>query len=354
MLVEILLSLILLWDGYFFLRYLFSLRKAYPTREWRPRVSVLIPAYNEEENIEDAVKAALSQDYPSFEVIVVDDGSTDGTYERALSIKDERLRVIRIDHGGKTRALNRGLQISGGEIVVTTDADGILEKNALSRLVERFYSDDVVAVGGQVRVRGKTFLELAQDIEHLRIATFRRAKELDDLSLAPGPISAFRREALLRIGGFVDDLVEDYATTLALKRIGRVVYAPKARVWVKMPSDLGALWRQRKRWFLGDLPKLSSKPLKEKLVFVMSDLVALSDVLFPLAAILTGKFPLLLFFLVLEWAMMYLIVREEGGTILEVLLFPIILWFWAAFYLSLHIYGLIRYTFGKGTEIGWN
>ncbi len=354
MLIETLLAVIILWDASFFVRYVLSLRKKYSSRNWSPMVSVVIPAYNEEENIEDAVKAALSQDYPNFEVIVVDDGSTDGTYEKALSIKDERLRVIRINHGGKTRALNVGLEFSAGEIIVTTDADGLLEKNAVSRLVERFYSDDIAVVGGQVRVRGETFLELAQDIEHLRIATFRRAKELENLSLAPGPISAFRKRSLLKIGGFVNDLVEDYATTLALKKIGRAVYAPGARVWVRMPSGLGALWRQRRRWFLGDLPKLSSKPFKEKLVFIMSDLVALLDVLFPLAALMAGKWSLLLIFLVLEWLMMYLIVRVEGGMLVEVALFPVILWFWAAFYLSLHIYGLILYAFGKKTPSEWN
>ena len=354
MLVEIVLAVILLWDISFFLRYLVSFQKKYLTTDWKPKVSIIIPAYNEAKNIEEAIRAALSQDYPSIEVIVVDDGSEDGTYERALSLKDPRLRVVQIDHGGKTKALNRGLEISAGEIIVTTDADGVLERNAVSRLVERFYSDDIVAVGGQVRVRGRRFLELAQDIEHLRIATFRRAKELENLSLAPGPVSAFRKNALLRIGGFVEDLVEDYATTLALKRLGSVVYAPHAKVWVKMPAGLRALWRQRRRWFLGDLPKLAAKPLGEKLFFVLSDTVALFDVFFPLAALLTGKWFLLLVFLALEWAMMSIIVRVEGGSLLEVLLFPILLWFWAAFYLALHIYGLVHYAFGRETSIEWN
>ncbi len=354
MLVEIVLAVILLWDISFFLRYLASFQKRYPTTDWKPRVSIIIPAYNEAENIGEAIRAALSQDYPNFEVIVVDDGSEDGTYERALSLKDPRLRVVRVEHGGKTKALNRGLEISAGEIIVTTDADGVLERSAVSRLVERFYSDDIVAVGGQVRVRGRRFLELAQDIEHLRIATFRRAKELENLSLAPGPISAFRKSALTRIGGFVEDLVEDHATTLALKRFGRVVYAPHSKVWVKMPTSLKALWRQRRRWFLGDLPKLASKPLKEKLVFAVSDIVSLCDVLFPLAALLTGKLFLLLVFMALEWAMMSIIVKREGGSFFEVLLFPILLWFWAAFYLTLHIYGLVHYAFGRETSIGWN
>lgn len=342
MLVEILLSLILLWDGYFFLRYLLSLRKAYRTREWRPRVSVLIPAYNEEENIEDAVKAALSQDYPDLEVIVIDDGSEDGTYERALSVRDERLKVIKAEHGGKARALNLGLEASSGEIVVTTDADGFLEEKAVSELVRRFYSEDVVAVGGQVRVAGRRFLELAQDVEHLRIAMFRRAKELENLSLAPGPVSAFRREALLEVGGFVEDPVEDYATTIALKRIGRVLYAPTARAWVRMPLTLSSLWRQRKRWFLGDLPKLGAGPLKDRFFLAVSDVIALSDVVFPPMAIALERWGLLVLFVLFEMLTMAVAVRNEGGSKLEILLFPVLLWFWAAFYLFLHVYGYLR------------
>ncbi len=342
MLVEILLSLILLWDGYFFLRYLLSLRKAYPMQEWRPKISVLIPAYNEEENIEDAVKAALSQDYPDLEVIVIDDGSEDGTYERALSVRDERLKVIKAKHGGKARALNLCLEASSGEIVVTTDADGFLEEKAVSELVRRFYSGDVVAVGGQVRVAGRRFLELAQDVEHLRIAMFRRAKELENLSLAPGPVSAFRREALLEVGGFVEDPVEDYATTIALKGLGRVVYSPLARVWVKMPLTLSSLWRQRKRWFLGDLPKLGAGPLKDRFFLAVSDVIALSDVVFPPMAIALERWGLLVLFVLFEMLTMAVAVRNEGGSKLEILLFPVLLWFWAAFYLCLHVYGYLR------------
>lgn len=339
MLTEVLLTIILLWDGYFFLNYLLSLRKYCPTSSWRPKVSVLIPAYNEEKNIKRAIEAALSQDYQDFEVIVIDDGSTDGTYNVASSIKDPRLKVLRIPHSGKAKALNAGFEASSGEIVVTSDADGELERNAVKRLVERFYDERVVAVGGQVRVFPGSFLELAQDIEHLRIAMFRRAHELDNLSLAPGPVSAFRRSSLKRIGGFVDDPVEDYATTIAVKKLGKVVYAPRARTWVRMPTSLRRLWRQRKRWFLGDLPKLGGGPLKERVFLAISDVVAFADVVFPLLAIALGKWPLLLVFLAFETITMTVAVWEEGGLIREIILFPILLWFWAAFYLLLHLYG---------------
>jgi biofilm PGA synthesis N-glycosyltransferase PgaC len=339
MILELLLTLILLWDGYFFLNYLLSLRKDCPTSSWRPKVSVLIPAYNEEKVIGRAITAALSQDYPNFEVIVIDDGSTDGTYNVVSSIADPHLKVIRIPHSGKARALNAGLETSSGEIIVTTDADGELEKDAVRHLVERFYDGGVAAVGGQVRVFPGSFLELAQDIEHLRIAMFRRAHELENLSLAPGPLSAFRRNALEEIGGFVEDPVEDYATTIAIKKLRRVVYAPNARVWVRMPTSIRTLWRQRERWFLGDLPKLGGGPLKGKLFLVMSDIVASADVIFPFLAIAFGRWSLLLVFLAFEIITMSIAVWEEKGLIREILLFPFLLWFWAAFYLLLHLYG---------------
>ncbi|HHI00734.1 MAG TPA: glycosyltransferase family 2 protein, partial [Thermococcus litoralis] len=165
MLLEILLAVIFLWDGYFFVNYLLSLLGVYKTRGWAPFVSILIPAYNEGENIVKSIKSALSQDYPAFEVIVIDDGSEDDTFEKAISLEDSRLRVFRKTHEGKAKALNFGLSKARGEVIVTTDADSLLSPSALRLLVGRFYSPEVVGVGGQVRVLGNSFLEKAQDVE---------------------------------------------------------------------------------------------------------------------------------------------------------------------------------------------
>ncbi|WP_048148094.1 glycosyltransferase [Palaeococcus ferrophilus] len=338
---------VLLWDGYFFINYIISLFKYYRIREWWPKVSILIPAHNEGGKVVDALKAALNQDYPDFEVILVDDGSEDDTYARASTIRDPRLRVYRREHGGKAKALNFALSVSRGEVVVTADADGHLEKNAVKELVMRFYSDDVVGVGGQVRVFGSSFLERAQDAEHLRIAMFRRAKEMEDLSVAPGPISAFRREGLERIGGFVEDVVEDYATTKALKKLGRVVYAPNARVWTEMPQSLRMLWLQRKRWFLGDLKNLGGGFTKEWGFLLLGDVVALFDVVAPPLFLLSGHFALFSLWWLFEVTTMLVPTLMEGGALLNALLFPAIMWFWALFYLTLHVYGYTRKLAGK-------
>lgn len=341
------LVVIFLWDGYFFFNYIISLFRNYRIREWKPRVSIIIPAYNEGRRVLNAIESALAQDYPDFEVIVVDDGSEDETFGAASSLKNARLKVYRVEHGGKARALNFGLSKASGEVVVTTDADSRLEPDAVKELVRRFYSDEVLGVGGQVRVSGGSFLEMAQDAEHLRIAMFRRAKELDDLSLAPGPIAAFRREALERIGGFVEDIVEDYATTKAVKEFGKVVYAPRARVWTKMPKSLAVLWRQRKRWFLGDLKNLGGGFTKDLTFLLLSDVVALLDVIVPPLLLLTGQFELFALWWFFETFTMLLPTLFEGGRLINALLFPVIVWFWAAFYLTLHVYGYLSVLLGK-------
>ncbi|ASJ04528.1 glycosyltransferase [Thermococcus barossii] len=335
------LAVVFLWDGYFFFNYIISLFHNYGIREWTPKVSIIIPAYNEGKRVLRAINSALEQDYPDLEVIVVDDGSEDNTFEVASSVKDPRLRVYRKEHGGKAKALNFGLSKAIGEIIITTDADSYLERDAIKELVRRFYSDEVLGVGGQVRVAGSSFLERAQDAEHLRIAMFRRAKELDDLSLAPGPVAAFRREALERIGGFVEDIVEDYATTKAVKELGKVVYAPRARAWTEMPRSLSALWRQRKRWFLGDLKNLGGGFTKDLTFLLASDVVAFLDVVVPPLLLITGNFALFALWWFFETFTMLLPTLFEGGRLINALLFPLIVWFWAAFYLTLHIYGYL-------------
>ena len=341
MLLEILLGIIFLWDGYFFVNYLISLLTPYKTRMWAPSVTILIPAYNEGGTILQSIKSALSQNYPKLEVIVVDDGSGDDTFEKANSIKDSRLKVFRKKHEGKAKALNFGLQRASGEIITTIDADTLLAPNAIRELVKRIYSKEIVGAGGQIRVLGSSFLERAQDVEHFRIAMFRRAKELEDLSVAPGPLSAFRKTILREIGGFVESKVEDYATTKAIKKLGKVVYAPKAKAYVKMPSKLSELWLQRKRWFLGDLEHLGGGFEKELLFLMLGDFIAFLDIVIPIALTLTGKFGLLLLFIGYEILTALIPILVEGGSLLNAVLFPIFLWFWAVFYLVLHIYGYL-------------
>ncbi len=356
MLVYGVLTLILLWDCYFFSFYLVSLwRNDNREKNWRPLVSVIVPAYNEERNVKTAVASLLESGYPSLEVIVVDDGSSDRTFEAASSVRDERVRVIRKRHGGKASAINTGLKLAKGEIIVVMDADSVLSPGSIDILVRRFYDDDVVAVGGQVRVLVDSLLSLLQDVEHLRIAMFRRAREMDNLGIAPGPLSAFRRETLIKGGGFPMDLVEDYAVTLKLKDTGKVVYAPKAVVWTRMHSSLGRLWRQRVRWTMGDLTKVGISPMRDVLRIIVGDAVAFADVILLPMLYLYSKYALLLW-VTFEVLTMAVPTAVEGAPMrykwVEIAFFPAILYFWALFYLTVHLYCYVRYLIGR-KESGW-
>ncbi|NPA47795.1 MAG: glycosyltransferase family 2 protein [Thermococci archaeon] len=355
------LAVVVSWDLYFFLSYVLKLLKAkIPQRddEWMPAVSVLIPAYNEENNVKSAIESVLSNGYENLEVIVIDDGSSDGTFRAASEMSGMGpVRVVRIEHGGKAKALNAGLSLARGEIVVTMDADCTLRRGAIESLVRRFHSKDVAAVGGQVRVVVDSFLSLMQDAEHLRIAMFRRARELENLSLAPGPLSAFKKKALLDVGGFSQNLVEDYATSMKLKEIGRIVYAPGAVVWTKMHSSLRRLWKQRVRWAIGNLTNLGSEPLGRKIGVVIGDVVTFMDVALPFVLFACSR-PLLILWAGFEIMSMALPAKIEGVPPArgwaEVLLFPAILWLWAVFYASLHTYCYFRfYVLGK-RDTGWS
>ncbi len=352
-LVYVVLMAVVAWDLYFFIPYILALTGTEMKREWEPEVSVIIPAHNEEANIGQAIRSVLESGYKKMEVLIVDDGSEDGTYSEALKLsRDGRVKVIRVEHRGKAGALNEGLKVAKGEIIVTMDADCVMEKAAINRLVERFYNDRVVAVGGQVRVVVESFLSLMQDVEHLRIAMFRRARELENLSIAPGPVSAFRAETLRSAGGFSEDLVEDYATTAKLKKKGRVVYAPGAVVRTRMPSSLRNLWRQRVRWVTGDLGNLRTENLRKKVSIAIGDVVAILDVVLPF--ILIGSPTLLIAWIAFEIGTILPPAIKEGtpekwGWV-EVVAFPLILWLWALFYSSLHIYCYFNfYVLGRKT-----
>ena len=356
--VYLTLMAVVSWDLYFFLSYVARLlTDAIQTRDWKPPVTVLIPAYNEENNIRRAVESVLNSGYDRLNIVVIDDGSSDGTYEMALKTSmEDKVMVIRIEHSGKAKALNEGLKLAEGEVVVTIDADCILKQGAINALVRRFYSDEVVAVGGQVRVQVKSPLSLVQDIEHLRIAMFRRARELDNLSLAPGPLSAFRKRSLIDAVGFQDNVVEDYATTMNLKKLGRVVYSPEAVVWTHMHSSLRKLWRQRVRWTVGNLKNLKSETLKRKLSLVIGDTIALLDVILPFV-LFKYSLPLLVVWIIFEIVTMLVPAVIEGtppkhGWV-EVLSFPAVLWFWAAFYFILHVYCYLRFYILKKRDVEW-
>ncbi len=232
--------------------------RARPAEPFMPPVSIVIPAFNEAVGIERAVESLAASDYPDFEVIVVDDGSTDGTAALVERLGLPQVAVVRQKNAGKPAALNRGLAAARHDVVVMVDADTVFETHTLDRLVRPLSDPGVGAVSGNTKVGNRRgVLGSWQHIEY--VMGFNLDRRLYDLlecmPTVPGAIGAFRRRALDEVGGISEaTLAEDTDVTIALGRAGwRVVYAEDARAWTEAPSSLAALWRQRYRWCYGTL-----------------------------------------------------------------------------------------------------
>jgi len=233
-----------------------------PGWSWGPPVtepvSVIVPAYNEKEGIEAAVRSLAGGDYPDIEVVVVDDGSTDGTAAIVERLALPNVRVIRVPNGGKPNALNTGVALARHDLIVTVDGDTIFEPLSIRMLVQPFADPSVGAVAGNVKVGNRQTLVAAwQHIEYvIGFNLDRRLYEvLNIMPTVPGAIGAFRRSALAAVGGISDEtLAEDTDVTMALCRAGwRVVYEEKARAWTEAPTTLEQLYRQRYRWSYGTM-----------------------------------------------------------------------------------------------------
>jgi cellulose synthase/poly-beta-1,6-N-acetylglucosamine synthase-like glycosyltransferase/peptidoglycan/xylan/chitin deacetylase (PgdA/CDA1 family) len=229
-----------------------------PDPDFHPPVSIVVPAYNEAEVIEAATRSLAASDYPEVEVIVVDDGSTDGTGELAEDLGLERVRVLHEENRGKPGALNLGIAAARHELIVTVDADTLFEPGTLRRLVQPFRDERVGAVAGNTKVGNRQgILGRWQHIDY--VMGFNLDRRLYDalqcMPTVPGAIGAFRREALDEVGRFSGaTLAEDTDITIALGRAGwLVVYAEDARAFTEAPSTLSALWRQRYRWSYGTM-----------------------------------------------------------------------------------------------------
>ncbi|MCU8589987.1 bifunctional polysaccharide deacetylase/glycosyltransferase family 2 protein [Streptomyces sp. A13(2022)] len=223
-------------------------------------VSVVVPAYNEKECIEATLRSLARSTHP-VEIIVVDDGSTDGTAEIAESLGLPGVRVVRQANAGKPAALNNGVRHARHDIVVMMDGDTVFEPDTVRHLVQPFADPAVGAVAGNAKVGNRrTLIGAWQHIEY--VMGFNLDRRMYDLlrcmPTIPGAIGAFRREAVLQAGGMSDDtLAEDTDITIALHRAGwRVVYEEHARAWTEAPGSLGQLWSQRYRWSYGTMQAL--------------------------------------------------------------------------------------------------
>jgi cellulose synthase/poly-beta-1,6-N-acetylglucosamine synthase-like glycosyltransferase len=227
--------------------------------EW-PSVAVLVPAYNEEGYVGPCIDSFLDAEYPEekLEMVVVDDGSTDRTFQEAVSHANEDVRVLQKPNGGKHSALNRGLEETDSELVVCVDADSKVEPGALKELVRTYRSDpETAAVAGNVRVENAdSLVTRLQSLEYIiGINMFRRALDvLGFVKVVPGCLGMFERETVERVGGYSEDTVtEDFDLTLSLLKLGKQVrHSSKAVVETEVPETWRDLYSQRLRWFRGN------------------------------------------------------------------------------------------------------
>lgn len=227
-----------------------------------PLVSIVVPAYNEELVIRQALTALLELDYPNYEILVVNDGSSDGTANSALAVARTSarvpVRVITKPNGGKADALNVGMSRARGEFILNMDGDAKLSRNALRACLPHFDDPRVAAVAGNIKVinRENTLTQL-QALEYVEgLAMVRQAQSLGRMvNIIPGPLGMFRRSALIEAGGYDHDtFAEDCDLTLKLLMRGwHVVYEQKAVALVESPSRWLDLLKQRYRWTRGIL-----------------------------------------------------------------------------------------------------
>ncbi|MEM1784736.1 MAG: glycosyltransferase, partial [Candidatus Bathyarchaeia archaeon] len=258
-----------------------------------PKVSIIIPAHNEEKVISRSIEAAIEAEYPNKEIVVVDDGSNDGTYRIALQYaKKGKIKLLRRDaaSGSKAGALNYGLMFATGDIIITVDADTILERDAIKEAVKTLLEEGVSAVSGNVRVLsgekgGINLLVKLQAYEYLLALELGRRFNsiIGTLLIISGAFGAFWRKYIESLGRYdLDTITEDFDVTVKMRKLNKkLVFSEKAVAWTFVPETLRDWIRQRIRWTRGQaetLWKHRNVLLKQK--FNIRFVLAVYDMIF--------------------------------------------------------------------------
>ncbi len=226
-----------------------------------PKVSVIVPAFNEEKVIKKTLESMIETQYPRKEIIFVDDGSTDGTLEIANEFKN-KIKVLHKDNGGKASALNYGLVYAKGEIIVIVDADTIIGRNSIKEIVKGFEVDKhVAAVAGNIKVRNRVnWITKCQALEYLTgIQVIRRAFDtFGSITVVPGALGAFKKSCVSGTGSYgKETIVEDFDQTIKLLKAGLITQGSvKAVAYTEAPSTFSDFRKQRKRWYRGNIQVL--------------------------------------------------------------------------------------------------
>lgn len=247
--------------------YLYLTKYTFNTVEgYFPFVSIIVPVYNEGKVVRESIMSLLRLDYSNYEIIVVNDGSTDDTAAVAKTLVgyqkgvygEVKISLINKPNGGKARALNAGISYSKAEIVLCMDGDSQLSEDSIRMAVRHFSDPDIGAVAGNVKVmnRRKLFTDL-QALEYIEGLNMARAAQsyFKLVNIIPGPIGLFRRKAIEDAGYYSSDtFAEDADLTLKiLAHNWKIYYEPRAISYTEAPEKLHQLLKQRYRWTRGIL-----------------------------------------------------------------------------------------------------
>lgn len=221
-------------------------------------VSIIIPAYNEEVTAIQTIRSLLKINYPNFELIFVDDGSKDKTFDivSAQFSNHPQVKLYRKPNGGKASALNYGIAKASSDYLICIDADTQLKTDAVTELMRYFYTKEIAAVAGTVKVgNAHNLITTWQSIEYITSQNMdRRAFDLlNTITVVPGAIGAFRKSVILEVGGFtIDTLAEDCDLTMRILRAGyKVKNCDTAIAYTEAPETVEMLLKQRFRWSFG-------------------------------------------------------------------------------------------------------
>jgi len=234
---------------------------ANPPDDQLPMITVLVPCFNEEKVIAQSLRSLMALDYPNFEIVVIDDGSSDHTFKIAKTFETNSkvpLLALTKKNSGKADSINTGLMVARGEYVLCVDADCIVEKSSLRKGIRHMLADpNVVAVAGTVRVENrKHFITAYQELEY-GLGDLQKASlaNFGCVNVVPGPAGLFRIQALIDAGGYEvldTTFAEDTEITLRLIALkGRVTFEPEMTSSTEAPDNWHSLVRQRYRWTRG-------------------------------------------------------------------------------------------------------
>lgn len=224
-----------------------------------PTISIVIPAYNEEDNIARCLDSILSSDYPleKLQILVIDDGSTDRTLKIAKSYEDRGVKAFHKKNSGKANSLNYGIKKATGDILATLDADSYILRDSIRKMLPHFNEKAVVAVTAAVKTEPpKNFIQELQKVEYIYTLFSRRILcFIEAVHVTPGPFSMFKRWVFDEIGGFdPNNILEDQEIAMRIQSHNyKIRSSLDASVYTEVPESFMGLLNQRTRWHRGGL-----------------------------------------------------------------------------------------------------